>query len=121
MFKFGKTKTGLTLPAGRQVNQTPTIIILPSVINKIPIDLTGPWICHFQEGEKQYDLFIKNRTVNLQVKENNQLKKYDLSSYVPYAEGFLNTDIANMQNMANQYLGRKIDVKKILDSCKKGE
>ncbi|MEK7633930.1 MAG: hypothetical protein AAB437_03745 [Patescibacteria group bacterium] len=115
MFKFNQSKSGL-------INQTPTVIpIIPSIINKIPIDLIGPWFCHYQDGQKQYDLFIKNKNVVLQVKENNQSKKYDLSPYIPYAEGLLKTDIANIQSMVNQYSGRKIDVKKALDSCKKGE
>lgn len=112
--KYGQTKTGL-------INQAPTTtIITPSTIDKIPIDLIGPWVCRYQKGQRQYDLSINNKKVILQVKENNQTKKYDLSSYVPFAEGLLNTDMTNIQNMVNQYSGQKIDVKKALSSCKKG-
>ena len=119
--KFGQTKTDLINSKAGLINQTPTTtIITPSTTNKIPIDLIGPWVCHYQEGQRQYDLSINNKKVILQVKENNQTKKYDLSSYVPFAEGLLNTDIGNIQNMVNQYSGQKIDVKKALSSCKKG-
>ncbi len=117
MFKFGQSKS-----KNIYSEISPTIFISPSlsVTNKIPIDLIGPWVCHYQEGQKQYDLSINNKKVVLQIKENNRFKKYDLSPYVPYAEGLLKTDITNIQNMINQYSGQKIDVKKALDSCKKG-
>jgi len=118
IFKFGQSK-----PKNIYSEISPTIFVSPtlSVVNKISIDLIGPWICHYQEGQKQYDLSINNKKVVLQVKENNQSKRYDLSPYVPYAEGLLKTDITNIQNMINQYFGQKIDVKKVLDSCKKEE
>ena len=121
IFKFGQLKTG-------RINPTPIMnsvctgqaCLTPTpTINKIPIDLIGPWICNYQEGKKQYNLSIKNKNVVLQVKENNQTKKYDLSSYVSYAEGFLDTDITNIENMINQYFGKKINLKEILKSCKK--
>lgn len=118
IFKFNQSKPNDIYP-----KTSPTVFVspIPSSASKIPIDLIGPWICHYRQGQKQYDLSISNKKVVLQVKENNQSKKYDLSSYVPYAEGLLKTDIANIQNLVNQYFGQKIDVKKILDSCKKGE
>lgn len=115
-------KFGQSNPKNINSEISPTVVISPTIpaANKIPIDLIGPWICHYQEGQKIFDLSINNKKVVLQVKENNQTKKYDLSSYVPIAESFLNTDITNIQNIVNQYSSQKIDIKKALSTCKKG-
>ena len=119
MIKFGQSNTKNTIS-----EVTPPVSVSPTSptvnkINKIPIDLIGPWTCQYQDGQKQYVLTIKNKNVNLQVKENNQLKKYDLTSYVPLVEGFLNNDISSLENMINQYSGKKVDLQSILKSCKK--
>jgi hypothetical protein len=116
IFKFNQSK-----PSNIYSIISPTVFISPtlSIINKIPIDLIGPWVCQYQEGQKQYNLSIKNKNIILQVKENNQTKKYDLSSYVPYAESFLNADISVLENLINQYSGKKINLKEVLKSCKK--
>ena len=115
-FKYGQVK-----PNNINSQILPTVVVSPTTpaAEKIPIDLIGPWICHYQDGQKIYDLSINNKKVVLQVKENNQTKKYDLSSYVPYAEGLLNTNISVLENMVNQYSGKKIDLKEVLKSCKK--
>lgn len=119
IFKFGQTKNVSLLSNSICTGQaclTPT-----ATVNKIPIDLIGPWTCQYQEGQKRYNLFIKNKKVTVQIKENNQTKKYDLSSYVPYAESFLNADISVLEKMINQYSGKKINLKEVLKSCKKEE
>lgn len=118
IFKFNQSKPKNIYS---KISKTAFISPVPSIVEKIPIDLIGPWICHYQEGQKKYNLSIKNKKVILQIEENNQIKTYDLSPYIPYVEGLLKTNITNIQNMINQYSGQKIDVKKILDSCKKEE
>jgi hypothetical protein len=100
---------------------TPTNIITPTVINKIPLDLNGPWVCHYKNNNQEYSLFIKNKKVLLEVKENNQSKKYDLSSYVPLAENLLKMDLQSLGNFAKPYLPKGVDLKSILSSCKKEE
>jgi len=118
IFRFGRSK-----PVNIYQGIPPAISVSPtlSIINKIPIDLAGPWVCHYQEGGKQFDLSINNKKIILQVKENNRSKEYNLSSYVPFVEGLLNTDMAAIQKMVDQYSGQKIDINKFFDSCKKGD
>ena len=116
IFKFNQPKQNNIYP---KISPTAFVLPTPVIINKIPIDLVGPWVCQYQDGQKQYNLSIKNKNIILQVKESNQTKKYDLSGYIPYVESFLNTDISVIENMINQYSGRKINLKEALKSCKK--
>lgn len=117
--KFSQPRMGLTLPAGRQVNQTPTIT--PTVTqtkqnNDIKFDLNGPYHCIYKNNNQNFEAFIKNKNILLKVAQNNLEKKYLLTSYVPMIENFLKQDLSGLQSMANQY---NINLKEALDSCRK--
>ncbi|TRZ51308.1 hypothetical protein D4R99_04580 [bacterium] len=113
--KFGQPKTGLTLPAGRQVNQTPTMII-PSKIpiaqikqnNSFKFDLIGPIVCN--------NLFIKDKKVFYKNNQDNYLlngdclyqwqtgkfsgeKKCGLSVYINLAKSY--SGLLNINDLVN--------------------
>ena len=122
MFKFGQSKTDLTLPTGRQVNQTPTII--PSIIpiaqnNFIKFDFKGPYKCSYKDDKIEAKIYIKNKNVLAEVNKDREIKKYLLTPYVSIVENMLNSNFSGIENMASQYMKRKIDIKEILNSCKK--
>ena len=133
MFKFNQSKTNLTLPTGRQVNQTPTITPITQN-NSFKFDLKGPIVCD--------DLLIQNKKVLLKNKLNNYLlngdclyvwvegklngeKKCGLSNYIGMAEnylGFLKTDDLINNNLAKNFIKDKdINLTKIIKSCKRKE
>ncbi len=107
-------------PPRKNISVSPTVSPTPKpALKKINIDLKGPLVCHYKSNNQEYDLFVKNKKANLEVKSNGKTLNYDLSSYFPFVEGMLNKDIATLESMANQYLGRKIDLEAILKTCKK--
>jgi hypothetical protein len=118
IFRFNKTEKN-------QVYQTPTIIITPtnSIVpteNKIPFDLIGPWVCNYKTNNEEYILNVKNKKISLEIKTDGQTKKYDLSQYAGLLENFLNLDINQLESMAKPYLPKGVDLKTLLESCKKG-
>ncbi len=98
---------------------TPTLKPSPLVSKKLNIDLNGPLVCHYKNNNQEYDLFVKNKKVSLEVKAGGQIVKYDLSSYVPLVGGMLNNNISTLESMASQYLGKKVDLEAIYKTCKK--
>ncbi|MBI5127399.1 hypothetical protein HZA76_02995 [Candidatus Roizmanbacteria bacterium] len=108
-------------PPRKNVSVSPTAAATPvqAKSKKINIDLKGPLVCRYKSDNQEYNLFVKNKKVDLEVKSNSKTIKYDLSSYLPFMEGMLNKDITTLESMANQYLGRKIDLEAILKTCKK--
>jgi len=101
------------------LSPTPTTIINPTAVNKIPLDLDGPWVCHYENNQQEYSLFIKDKKISLEIKAGGQTKKYDLSSYAPIIENMLVMDINQLENLSKQYLPKGVDLKTLIKSCKK--
>ena|SRR3989344_7482061 len=114
LFKFNQTNNPVS--SNNQL-VAPTSIIAPA--NKLNIDFNGPLICRYKNNNQEYDLFVKNRKVVLELKTAGQTKKYDLSSYLPFIEGMLNNGSANLDSLASQYLGKKVNFETLLKTCKK--
>ncbi|MDO9027561.1 MAG: hypothetical protein Q7U68_01695 [Candidatus Roizmanbacteria bacterium] len=111
MFKFGQSKTG-------RINPTPTTIQITQN-NSFKFDFKGPYKCSFKDDKIEAKIYIKNKNVLAEVNKEGEIKKYLLTPYVSIAENMLKSNISGIENMASQYMKRKIDIKEILDSCKK--
>ena len=133
MFKFGQSKTDRTLPAGRQVNPTPTTIQIAQN-NSFKFDFKGPIVCDnlFIKDKK---VFYKNKTSNYLLNGDclyiwidekiNGEKKCGLTNYVNMAENYFGpfniNDFVN-NNLVKEFIKDKnIDVQKILSSCRREE
>ncbi|MFH0979380.1 MAG: hypothetical protein V1803_00300 [Candidatus Roizmanbacteria bacterium] len=102
---------------------SPTIIITPSptVTKKINIDLNGPLVCRYKNNNQEYYLFIKNKKISLEIKTDGQTKKYDLSQYSGLFGNLINLDINQLESLSKSYLPKGVDLKSLLNSCKKEE
>jgi len=100
---------------------SPTITATPTIINKINIDLNGPWVCHYKNNQQEYSLFIKNKKISLEIKADDQTKKYDLSQYSGLLGNLINLDMDRLESMAKPYLPKGVDIQSVLSSCKKEE
>ena len=105
----------------REISPTATLTPTPTTANKINFDLDGPWTCHYKNGNQEYDLSIKNKKISLEIKTSGQTKTYDLSQYAGLLESFKNLDIGQLESFTKPYLPKGVDLKSILNSCKKGE
>ena len=111
MFKFGQSKTGL-------INQTPTITPIAQN-NSFNFDFKGPYKCSYKDDKIEAKIYIKNKNVLAEVNKDGEIKKYLLTPYVSIVENMLKSNISSIENMASQYMKRKIDIKEMIDSCKK--
>lgn len=111
MFKFGQSKTG-------RINPTPTTILIAQN-NSFKFDFKGPYKCSYKDDKIEAKIYIKNKNVLAEVNKEGEIKKYLLTPYVSIMENMLKSNISGIENMASQYMKRKIDIKEILDSCKK--
>jgi len=100
---------------------SPTITATPTIINKINIDLNGPWVCRYKNNQQEYSLFIKNKKISLEIKADDQTKKYDLSQYSGLLGNLINLDMDRLESMAKPYLPKGVDIQSVLSSCKKEE
>ena len=111
MFKFGQSKTGL-------INPTPTITPIAQN-NSFNFDFKGPYKCFYKDDKIEAKIYIKNKNVLAEVNKDGEIKKYLLTPYVSIVENMLKSNISSIENMASQYMERKIDIKEMIDSCKK--
>ncbi len=111
MFKFGQLKTG-------RINPTPTEISI-SKNYAFKFDFKGPYKCSYKDDKIEAKIYIKNKNVLAEVNKDGEIKKYLLSPYVSIVENMLNSNFSGIENIANQYMKRKINIKEILNSCKK--
>ncbi len=111
MFKFGQSKTG-------RINPTPTTIQIAQN-NSFKFNFKGPYKCFYKDDKIEAKIYIKNKNVLAEVNKDGEIKKYLLSPYLSIVENMLKSNISGIENMASQYMKRKIDIKEILDSCKK--
>ncbi len=118
MFKFGQSKTGRINQKTGLINQTPTIIPIAQN-NSFKFDFKGPYKCSYKDSKIEAKIYIKNKNVLAEVNKDGEIKEYLLSPYVSIVENMLNSNFSGIENMASQYMKRKIDIKEILDSCKK--
>ena len=100
---------------------SPTITATPTIINKINIDLNGPWVCRYKNNQQEYNLFIKNKKISLEIKADDQTKKYDLSQYSGLLGNLINLDMDRLESMAKPYLPKGVDLKTLVKTCKKEE
>ncbi len=114
LFKFNRTNKQAS-SYYQLIN--PTVTLMPT--DKININFDSPLICRYKDDNQEYNLFVKNRKIILEIKTGGQTKKYDLSSYLPFVEGMLNNGSANLGSLASQYLGKKVDIETLYKSCKK--
>lgn len=135
-FKFNQPKQGLDLPAGRQVNQIPTIIPIISITKtgSIKFDLKGPIVCEnlFIQDKK---ILLKNKSINYLLNgdclyswETNKLvgnKKCGLSSYISLAETYSEfmsvEDLINNDLIKDKIKNKDLDLTSIIKSCKREE
>ncbi|MBI5123042.1 hypothetical protein HZA75_04245 [Candidatus Roizmanbacteria bacterium] len=115
--KFNQPKTGL-------INQTTTEVQTPKLgvstkNNNFKFDFKGPYKCSYKDDKIEAKIYIKNKNVLAEVNKDGEIKKYLLSPYVSIVENMLNSNFSGIENMASQYMKRKIDIKEILNSCKK--
>jgi len=111
MFKFGQSKTG-------RINPTPTTIQIAQN-NSFKFDFKGPYKCFYKDDKIEAKIYIKNKNVLAEVNKERKIKKYLLTPYVSIVENMFKSNIIGIENIASQYMKRKIDIKEILDSCKK--
>ncbi len=98
----------------------PTLMPTPVKINKLKIDFNGPLYCQYKDGGQEYKVFIKDKKVTIETVTNGKLQKKDLSTYVPFIEGVINTtDVVDLQKMVKQYTGKSVDIEKVIKSCKR--
>lgn len=114
LFKFNQTNKPVSF--GSQL-VSPTTMSTPA--GKINIDFNGPLVCRYKNNNQEYELFVKNRKVNIEIKAAGQTKKYNLTSYLPLVEGMINGGSGNLDSLASQYLGKKVDIETFLKTCKK--
>ena len=105
IFKFGSQKKSF-----------PSLTIQNNSFN---FDFKGPYKCYFKDDKIEAKIYIKNKNVLAEVNKEGKIKKYLLTPYVSTVENMLKSNIIGIENMASQYMKRKIDIKEILDSCKK--
>lgn len=86
---------------------------------KINLDFVGPYKCFYKDSDIEARIYIKNKNVLAEVDREGVTKKYLLSPYVSIAESLIKSNFSGIESMANQYMKRKIDIIKIIDSCKK--
>lgn len=113
LFKFGRTSN----PSSNRQLVTPAVTVSPA--NKLNIDFNGPLVCRYKDNNQEYDLFVKNRKVTLEIKAGGLTKKYDLSSYLSLVEGMINGGSTNLDSLASQYLGKNVSFEELLKTCKK--
>lgn len=97
---------------------TPTLIPITQS-NSFKFDFKGPYKCFYKDDKIEAKIYIKNKQVLAEVNRGGEIKKYLLSPYVSIIENMLNSNFSGIENMASQYMKRKIDIKEILNSCKK--
>ncbi|GEM_PF-3537055 len=99
----------------------PTIIITPTLAKKkINIDFQGPLICQYQEDNLKATIYIKNRNINLELNSKGLIKKYNLTSYLPFIEMILvNNNQDNINNILKTYTSKDLDIEKLLENCQK--
>lgn len=88
-------------------------------LNKLNINLNDRWLCHYKIDDQEYQLAIDKRKITLEATISGQFKKYDLSSYAFFVENMLNMDIGKLEFLAKPYLPKGVDLKTLIDSCKK--
>lgn len=118
IFKFGQLKTGRINPKTGLINQAPTEIPIVQN-NSFKFDFKGPYKCSYKDDKIEAKIYIKNKNVLAEVNKDGEIKKYLLSSYVSIVENMFNSNFSGIENMASQYMKRKINIKEILNSCKK--
>ncbi|MEK6936432.1 MAG: hypothetical protein AABW67_06610 [Nanoarchaeota archaeon] len=111
--KFNTVKTPLN------INYSPTPNIQLAQNNFIKFDFKGPYKCSYKDDKIEAKIYIKNKNVLAEVNKDREIKKYLLTPYVSIVENMFNSNFSGIENMVSQYMKRKIDIKEILDSCKK--
>ncbi|MCL4364696.1 hypothetical protein M1328_05690 [Patescibacteria group bacterium] len=119
LFRFNQAPSSATKSSKSASKPSTTVAPSPTPAKKIIIDFNGPLVCRYKTANQEYDVYIKNKKVNLQFKVAGQTLKYDLSKYVPYAENLLNNDFSTAETMVNQYFGKKVSIESLLKTCKK--
>ena len=99
MFKFGQSKIAQN--------------------NSFNFDFNGPYKCFYKDDKIEAKIYIKNRNVLAEVDRDGLIKKYLLSPYVSIAESLIKSNFSGIESMVSQYMKRKIDIKEVIDSCKK--
>lgn len=87
--------------------------------NSFKFDFKGPYKCFYKDDKIEAKIYIKNKNILAEINKEGEIKKYLLTPYVSIVENMLKSNISGIENMASQYMKRKIDIKEILDSCKK--
>lgn len=112
IFKFNQNSS----PVNKII---PTLTPTPVKINKLKIDFNNPLYCKYKDGSQEYKLSIMDKKVTLETITNGKSQNKDLSSYIPFIEGIINTtDVIDLEKMVKQYTGKSIDIEKVLKSCK---
>src|SRR3989344_1764377 len=113
--KFNTVKTPLNI----NYSPTPSPIAQLTQNNSFNFDFKGPYKCSYKDDKIEAKIYIKNKNVLAEVNKDGEIKKYLLSPYVSIVESMLSSNFSGIENMASQYMKRKIDIKEILNSCKK--
>ena len=110
-----------TIRTPRNINYsiTPSPIAQLTQNNSFKFDFKGPYKCSYKDNKIKAKIYIKNKNVLAEVNKDGEIKKYLLSPYVSIVKNMLNSNFSGIENMASQYMKRKIDIKEILNSCKK--
>jgi hypothetical protein len=117
IFKFNQVPKQTALSESVVIlTATPTI----PVKNNIKFDLVGPWICQYKHENQEYKLIVKDKKIDLEIKNSGELKKYDLSSYSPIFSSLLNIDVDQLESTAKPYLPKGVEFGTLLKSCRKG-
>lgn len=114
VFKFNQTENQSVIP---NYQVSPTITPVPTY--SIKLDLVGPWECKYENKNKKYKLNVKDKKITLEITENGEVKKQDLSSYSVLLENFIGLDRNVLENMVKPYLPEGVDLKTLIESCKK--
>ena len=93
--------------------------IAPTVAKKINLDLNGSFVCQYENNGQKYYLSVKNKKIDLKITTAGQTKKYDLSQYSGLLENLINYDVSQLESMAKPYLPEGVDLKTLVDSCKR--
>lgn len=107
------------LPSQNISKITPTVIVSPSPSAKPAIDLIGPWICQYKNQGQEYELIINNKKITLNTVSKGIKKSQDLSSYSGIFENLLKLDLGQLETMSKSYLPKGVDLKTLINSCKK--
>lgn len=114
------------------INNTITPTVKP--VEKINFDTKGPYKCAYKNDKVSLTAYVKNNNALVNITQKGLTKKYLLmgdcifvdnqktcgvSMYIPIAQGLLNSNISMVNTVVSQKIGADINVKSVLDSCKK--